>query len=209
MGSFDGFDKKDFEVFHIEGLEERMEALRSRLSPKLEDIAQTLAPDLAAQTGEEMFVHVAKHARRSKNPPNDTWAAIANNKRGYKKLPHFQIGLWEDKVFLWLAFIYEAPNKSDIASTFLDDFAEVHQSIPSNYVLSKDHTKNEDLPHNEQNLERVLTRFHDVKKGEFLVGQRFEADERFLKDEQAFIRAAKQTFETLLPIYRKAMAAGS
>ncbi|SDJ04361.1 YktB family protein [Salimicrobium halophilum] len=206
MGTFNGFDQKDFEVFHIEGLEERMEILRSRLSPKLEDIAETLAPDLAAQTGEEMFVHVAKHARRSKNPPNDTWAAIANNKRGYKKLPHFQIGLWEDKVFLWLAFIYEAPNKESIAEAFLNDFVEVTRTIPEHYVLSKDHTKNEDITYNEDNLEKVLTRFRDVKKGEFLVGRRFDADDPLLTDEQAFIQEAKQTFETLLPIYRKALA---
>ena len=38
-------------------------------------------------------MHVAKHARRSVNPPIDTWVAFAPNKRGYKMLPHFQIGL--------------------------------------------------------------------------------------------------------------------
>lgn len=205
MTAFNGFTENDFEVFRIDGLEERMEVLRSRVSPKLEDIAQTLAPDLAAQTGDEMYVHVAKHARRSKNPPDDTWAAIANNKRGYKKLPHFQIGLWEDNVFLWLAFIYEAPDKQEIAKTFLEDFEEIKETIPGYYVLSKDHTKNEDIPLNEETLNDTLTRFRDVKKGEFLVGRRLSADNDILKDDQAFLREAKETFETLLPIYRKAL----
>ncbi|SIS38088.1 YktB family protein [Salimicrobium flavidum] len=205
MTTFSGFTEKDFEVFQIDGLEERMEVLRSRVSPKLEDIAQTIAPDLAAQTGDEMFVHVAKHARRSKNPPDDTWAAIANNKRGYKKIPHFQVGMWEDNVFLWLAFIYEAPNKEEIAKTFLEDFDAIKQTIPDYFVLSKDHTKNEGISFSESTLNETLTRFRDVKKGEFLVGRRISSDDDILKDKQSFIREAKETFETLLPIYEKAL----
>jgi hypothetical protein len=33
--------------------------------------------------------------------------AFANSKRGYKKLPHFQIGLWDTHMFVWFAIIYE------------------------------------------------------------------------------------------------------
>ena len=36
------------------------------------------------------YPHVAKHARRSVNPPKDTWVAFATSKRGYKMLPHFK-----------------------------------------------------------------------------------------------------------------------
>lgn len=109
--SFNGFEQRDFNVFTIDGLEERMEALRSRISTKLEAIANHLEADLSSLSGDEMFVHVAKHARRTKNPPNDTWAALASSKRGYKKLPHFQIGMWESHVFIWFAVIYESPIK--------------------------------------------------------------------------------------------------
>lgn len=31
--------------------------------------------------------------------PVDTWVAFAPNKRGYKMLPHFQIGLFKDHLF--------------------------------------------------------------------------------------------------------------
>ncbi len=109
MANFTGFNQKDFDVFKIDGLDERMEELRGRLSPKLETIATELEPTASSLTGDEMFIHVAKHARRTKNPPNDTWAALANSKRGYKKLPHFQIGMWETHVFIWFAVIYESP----------------------------------------------------------------------------------------------------
>lgn len=66
MSSFNGFEQRDFNVFTIDGLEERMEALRSRISTKLEAIANHLEPDLSSLSGDEMFVHVAKHARRTK-----------------------------------------------------------------------------------------------------------------------------------------------
>ncbi|WP_397261357.1 DUF1054 family protein [Peribacillus simplex] len=32
---------------------------------------------MSVLTGDEMYPHVAKHARRKVNPPNDTWVAFA------------------------------------------------------------------------------------------------------------------------------------
>ena len=66
---------------------------------------------------------------RTVNPPNDTWVAFAANKRGYKMMPHFQIGLWETHLFVWFAVIYEAPNKAEFGKR-LEEKAEV---INKNY----------------------------------------------------------------------------
>lgn len=73
---FKGFTNEDFDVFIIDGLEARMEALKETIRPKLEALGQHFAPTLSALTGDEMFVHVAKHARRTINPPKDTWVAF-------------------------------------------------------------------------------------------------------------------------------------
>ena len=54
---------------------------------------------------------MAKHARRTVNPPKDSWVAFAPYKRGYKSLPHFQIGLWRTHLFIVLVIIYEALKK--------------------------------------------------------------------------------------------------
>ncbi len=70
---FKGFTKKDFDTFQIPGLEERMEAIRERIQPKFHAIGQVLTNDLSVRTGNEMFLHIAKHARRTVNPPKDTW----------------------------------------------------------------------------------------------------------------------------------------
>ncbi|MCP3026258.1 YktB family protein [Halobacillus sp. A5] len=205
MSSFTGFTQQDFEVFSIPGLEERMEALRDNVSPKLEAIASDLAPDLTAMTGDEMFVHVAKHARRTTNPPNDTWAAIAANKRGYKKLPHFQVGMWGTHVFIWFAVIYESPIKEDFAKTLLKNKKQVLSSVPDHFVWSIDHTKPDTLPHNEvdsKKLTQMLERLKDVKKAELLCGLTLNRDDDRLRDGDQFINLCRWTFETLQPLYR-------
>ncbi|WP_431799554.1 YktB family protein [Halobacillus andaensis] len=205
MSEFNGFTQKDFDVFSIKGLEERMEALRGNISPKLEAVAAELAPDLTAMTGDEMFVHVAKHARRTTNPPDDTWAALAANKRGYKKLPHFQIGMWGTHVFVWFAVIYESPIKKEFAKTLLNNKAEVQSIVPNHFVWSLDHTKPETIPHKDidnEKLTQMLERLENIKKAELLCGITLDRDDKRLQDGQQFIDLCRDSFETLLPLYR-------
>lgn len=200
--TFTGFEKTDFDIFFIDGLDERMAAIRTHIQPKFKAIGDTLIDDMAALAGNEMYVHIAKHARRTKNPPKDTWMAFSHDKRGYKKHPHFQIGLFDDHVFLWLAYIYEMPGKQDVGERFLQHIDELKRTIPDNYVISLDHTKKDAESMDTVDLEKALTRFRDVKKGEFLVGRHFQADDPLLQDGDRFIQIAKHTFETLIPIYR-------
>ncbi|WP_082234308.1 YktB family protein [Halobacillus massiliensis] len=205
MSQFTGFTQKDFDVFSISGLDERMEALRENISPKLEAIASELAPDLSVQTGDEMFVHVARHARRTTNPPNDTWAAVAANKRGYKKLPHFQVGLWGTHVFVWFAVIYESPIKAEFAHTLLKNKSEVLSLVPDSFVWSLDHTKKDSIPHKEvdaEKFEEMAERLKNVKKAEILCGVEIDRNDEILQKPDEFMALCRNTFETLLPLYR-------
>lgn len=204
MMKFAGFSKKDFDTFHIEGLEERMEAIQTRIQPKFNEIGGLLTSDLSAMLGTEMFLHIARHARRTVNPPKDTWLAICNNKRGYKQHPHFQIGLFDDYVFIWLAFIYELPNKTKIAKNFLENIDLVKETVPSDFVISLDHMKKGAVSIEEIQLKQSLERFRDVKKAEFLIGKHIAADDPILKNGEQFIELAKETFEILIPIYKLA-----
>lgn len=199
---FTGFEKRDFDTFHIEILAGRMEAIQDRIQPKFQAIGEVLTDDLAAVLGNEMFLHIARHARRTVNPPKDTWLAIANNKRGYKQHPHFQVGLFDDHVFIWLAFIYELPGKSDIAKKFLNDIDIIEETIPNDYVISLDHMKKDSISMEEINLKEALVRFRDVKKAEFLIGRHIDANDPILQDGERFIALVKETFETLIPIYK-------
>ncbi|MBU9720497.1 MULTISPECIES: YktB family protein [Bacillaceae] len=205
--SFNGFNKEDFDVFTIDGLDERMEGIREKIQPKFKELGEDLAQQLSMSLGNEMYLHIAKHARRSVNPPKDTWLAVCHNKRGYKKHPHFQVGLFDDHVFVWLAFIYELPNKQNIAQTFLNHLDTV-TDIPNEYVISQDHMKKDAMlvdKMNEEDFKKTLERFRDVKKAEFLVGRHFPVGDTILNDGQALTKEVIATYEKLLPLYKLAM----
>lgn len=202
--TFHGFEQKDFATFHINGLDERMKAIKERIQPKFRVIGEQLSMDLSAMSGSEMYLHIAQHARRTVNPPRDTWLAISANRRGYKMLPHFQVGLFDDHVFQWLAFIYELPGKSDIATTFLQSIDKFRQEVPEDFVISTDHMQKAATPVTDIDLEQTLVRFRDVKKAELLIGRQIASDDPLLKDGKAFLKSAIETFEALLPLYHLA-----
>jgi uncharacterized protein YktB (UPF0637 family) len=202
---FEGFNQSDFDTFKIEGLDSRMEAIQERIRPKFQTIGLELTTELTEAAETEMFLHIAKHARRTVNPPQDTWLAIAANKRGYKQHPHFQVGLFDDHVFIWLAFIYELPNKTEIAKNFLEEFDNVSKTIPNDFYISLDHMKKEAKAMDsmgKQGLLAALERFRDVKKAEFLVGQQIQANDPILTDGDKFLSVVKDTFKTLMPLYK-------
>jgi len=199
---FKGFTNEDFETFTIDGLDERMEAIRGRIQPKFHELGQALTDDLASLLQKEMFLHIAKHARRTVNPPKDTWLAIADNKRGYKQHPHFQVGLFDDHLFIWLAFIYELPNKENIAKKFLEHLDKVVDITPEEYYVSLDHTKKDAKPLQETDLKKALERFRDVKKAEFLIGRHFRAEDPIVGDGDKLYEVIRETYETLLPLYK-------
>src|SRR5438034_1053356 len=61
----------DFKIFDVKGFQPRMAELKSRVRPKLEALGRSLAPAVGRSLGGEVFAHVAKHARRTVNPPAD------------------------------------------------------------------------------------------------------------------------------------------
>lgn len=201
---FTGFNQKDFQVFTIDGLEERMEALKNQIQPKFEQLGQQFAPSLTAMTGEEMHYHVAKHARRTKNPPKDSWVAFGSSPRGYKMLPHFQIGLWETHVFVWFAVIYEAPMKEAFGETLLKDVKKIRKQIPTDFVWSKDHTKPEVIRQNdltEEAHKELFERLINVKKAEILCGIQIPREEAIKLSGDQTIAKIEEAFQTLRKLY--------
>lgn len=197
------FAKEDFQTFLIDGLDERMEAIQTRIQPKFQTIGQELVTYLSNKLNQELYLHIAKHARRTVNPPNDTWLAIADNKRGYKQHPHFQVGLFDDHLFIWLALIYELPNKQKIAESFLEQYDRIKQ-LPNSFVVSLDHTKKDAIPLNEV-TKANLERFRDVKKAEFLIGKHLDYQNPVLKDAQKLFHTITDTYDQLLPFYQLAI----
>jgi uncharacterized protein YktB (UPF0637 family) len=80
-----GFRQADFEVFEVEGFSARMEKLYAMVRPKLIRLGDELAHELARKLHLEFFPHVARHIRRTVNPPPETWVAFGPSQRGYKR----------------------------------------------------------------------------------------------------------------------------
>ena len=199
------FTEKDFDVFKIDGLDSRMEAIKTTIRPKLELLGNYLVPYLSVLTGEENYYHVAKHARRTVNPPNDTWVAWSTSKRGYKSLPHFQVGLWSTHLFIWFAVIYEAPNKESYGKQIISHTDEIMQQIPKQFVWSVDHTRPEGISHQSINGKALVDmgqRLSQVKKSELLCGLHIDRNDPILSNPEQLINTIENTFSHLVPLYK-------
>ena len=194
--------EQDFKVFETPGLERRMELLASTVRPKFEELGKEYSSYFSGKTGDEFFPHVAKHMRRKVNPPDDSWVAFAPYKRGYKGIPHFQVGMWKSHVFIILAVIYEAPGKTEMAEKLLQ--SDVFESLPKDIVISGDHMKPDatslgKIP--KEDFKKLLVRLRDVKKGEFVIGRHISRKEAASLSETEFKDLLEKTFDELLPVY--------
>ncbi len=204
MTAFSGFQPADFDVFTVDGLDARMDAIKTRIRPKLEWIGRHFAPTLSAATGNEMFYHVAKHARRTVNPPDDTWVAWAGDKRGYKKHPHFQFGLWGTHLFVWYALIYESPYKQAVGETMERQIDEILRIVPDDFRWSQDHT----LPESEaqsalgkDGVLRLIQRLQTVKKAEILCGVTIDRHDPIVADGEKLLERLENAFAVLTRLY--------
>ena len=107
----DKYDKysglEDFEIFNDQTLAGRMHLIKTVIDPKFEQVAPTIIASLQTPSEPPFYAHVAKHLRRFKNPPVDTWVAFSQNKRSYKAWPHFELGLWPDRLFIYFDILDE------------------------------------------------------------------------------------------------------
>jgi uncharacterized protein YktB (UPF0637 family) len=204
---FRGFTEADFDVFAIPGLEPRMEALKAYLRPKLEQLGQDVSTYLSELLGAPVFAHVAKHARRKVNPPKDSWVAFSTDKRGYKKHPHFQIGVWPTHAFATFGLIYEAPDRAHFGHQLQTHLDDVLQLIPPDFEWYSDYTRPEAVSARDMTPERLgqlADRLVSKKQGDLLVGIRIPREEALSLTPAAFIERVQSCFSTLKPLYRLA-----
>ncbi len=203
------FNHKDFDTFLIPGLTPRMTSLIEHVRPKLNLLGEAIQPFLSTMTGEPMYAHVAKHARRTINPPNDTWVAWSNNKRGYKAHPHFQVGMFASHVFILFAVIYESDNKTIAAHYLKSKKREIKKFIPEHYVWSMDHMEPEAKSHGSLKLsdfDLMADQLIQVKKSELLCGIHLDKNDPILADADKLQATIEDTFTTLIPLYRNSFA---
>lgn len=195
------FNAQDFDVFAEPTLSGRMTAIRNVIDPKFEQAAALLLPILATD-GQHWTAHIAKHLRRTTNTPDNTWVAFAPNKRGYKMMPHFELGLWADHLYLYLAV--EENMKPQLTHDIVAKLQQAREQVatlPTDYVLSGDHMVNANQPLTLAAYDDLVARFAAVRHSEVLMGITMPRDDARLNDDQ-LAEVLSTTVKTLCPIYQ-------
>lgn len=195
------FTQKEFEVFEVVGLDPRMAAIREQIQPIFQELDAYFVAQLAPDLETTLPVHIAQHRRRTANAPDFTWSAMGGNKRGYKKFPHFTLGINGQYLVMWLSFIDNPQNEQAMAQALLDQPA-LFKDLATDMVLNTDHTLNNYHELTKEQLEVDLTRWRDVKKGEFQIGRIIQADDIKLQDPEVARAYMLETYRQLLPLYQ-------
>jgi uncharacterized protein YktB (UPF0637 family) len=115
-----GFTREDFEVFGIPTFPERMQGIKEYVRPKLIALGENLQPALKKLAKNDVFPHVAIHARRTVNPPPETWVAFGPSARGYKKYGYFGLVVSRGGLHTRIVVKDEAPDRPQMAKLLLD-----------------------------------------------------------------------------------------
>ncbi len=124
-----GFTRTDFEVFKIEGFDERMQQIHAHVRPRLLRLGDELAPELARKLHLEFFPHVARHARRTVNPPPETWAAFGPSPKGYKRYGYLALCISGVGVHARAVVKSEADKRPEMARLLRSKAAELAKSF--------------------------------------------------------------------------------
>lgn len=189
----------DFTIFADPTLSGRLAKIRTNLDPKFLATVAALQPQLA-DVGVPVYPHVALHRRRTKNPPPDTWVALSTSKRGYKMLPHFELGLWDDRLYIWLVVLQEARERTALLKRVRP---QILAGLPDNFEWADDHTdKTNHYPLTRQGIAQLMAT-QDRPHAEWLVGRTFARGSGFFHGTAAQqLLTIQTTIAALVPVYR-------
>ena len=202
------FTANDFRVFEIPDFAGRMRAIREQVRPKLTALGESLAPHISRLIKGEVFPHVAKHARRTVNPPEDTWVAFGPDRRGYKKHTHFKVAVSKNCV----RYLFEVgPEHEDKRG-----WARRRERRPADLIaivkrgqdigwFKNEHDEDPAASAGEAGPAEIrmmlgeLTRRRD---GQLVLGRRLSRAEVAGMTAEAFQKAALEVFRVLAPLYQ-------
>lgn len=204
------FTAADFNAMTVPGLEGRMAAIKATVRPKLQELGRLLAPELSALTGRPVYPRVAMHARRKVNPPDDTWIAWSASPRGYKMVPHYQVGIWSTHLFIQAGVIYEAGAKAAFGAALLQDRHRLQAAVPPHFRWLEDYTQPHGILHRDMtdaDFLRIANRLQTRREADCMVGLEVPRDEVVQMPPETFLHLLVSTCRQLLPIWELAVAA--
>ena len=205
---FDGFTTKDFHVFAIPDFAGRMAAIRGQIQPKLFALAEEIGPNLKPIVGSETFPHVAKHMRRTLNPPDDTWVAFGPEKRGYKKAQHFKIAISRHCVRFLFEMGPEYADKAKWVEAWEGGAGRLAVQLKKGSRLGWYKNEHDEEPAallaslSLQEIGGLAGELTRRKDGQLVLGRRLDPAEVLRLKPRAFVQAALVTFGALALLYR-------
>jgi len=203
-----GFTAADFRVFHVQGFSARMQQIYERIRPKLVRLGAELAPDLARKLHGEFFPHVAKHMRRSVNPPEETWAAWGPSPDGYTGHGYLALCISAAGIHARAVVKPQADNRSQMACALGAKTADLERAFGATRIERYDRWDSRRLPEPipaNREFFAWLARALIKKTGTIDVGFGWPVGESLRLDRAELIDA----FGELEPLYRILRSAGS
>jgi uncharacterized protein YktB (UPF0637 family) len=195
-----GFTRKDFEVFGIPTFPERMQGIKERVRPKLTALGEDLRPALKRLANGDVFAHIAKHARRTVNPPPETWVAFGPSARGYKKYAYFGLVVSRGGIHTRIVVKDEAPDRQQMAKVLRDRAGVLAKVLAKQTVSRYDRWDYDGIPELVKptaNFWQAVAEMLAKKTGGLDVGLGWPVDRAVKLTEKQVLEA----FESLLPVY--------
>ena len=206
--SFVGFTAKDFQVFAIPDFAGRMTAIRGQIQPKLFALAEEIGRKLKQIVGSETFSHVAKHMRRTVNPPDDTWVAFGPEKRGYKKAQHLKLAISRHSLRFLFEIGPEYADKAKWVRAWEREAGRLAAQLKKGSGLGWYKNEHDEDPAalleslSSQEVGRLAGELTRRKDGQLVLGRRLNQVEVLRLKPRAFEQAALVTFGDLASLYK-------
>lgn len=202
------FDQAVFDTFKIDSVDGRMTAIQQRIQPLFHHYAAEIVEQLANSQHAKQPNHVAKHLRRKVNPAKNTWVAVGGDQRGYKKYPHFQLGINPDYVFIVLAIIDKPTDEQAIARAFQAVVPQFEQ-LPKDMIVIPDHTQLPYIGLAKADFATLFERLEKVKKAEFMLGRLAKVGDTVLETQSSTSQWIQETVADVLPFFELALQQAS
>ncbi len=196
-----GFTRVDFEVFGVDGFSERMQQIYAHVRPKLIRLGDELASGIARRLHMEFFPHVAKHARRTVNPPSETWAAFGPSPKGYTRFGYLALCISGAGIHARTVVKSEADKRPEIGRLLKARRAQLAEAFNGTGIARYDKWDFRQMPEEtaaEADFFSTLGDNLEKKSGGIDVGFGWRVKEALRLDREELIDA----FQELEPLYR-------
>ena len=196
-----GFKPRDFEVFAVEGFSARMGLLYEHVRPRLVKLGFELAPELSRKLHLESFPHVARHARRTVNPPAETWAAFGPSPKGYKRYGYLALCISQAGLHARAVVKSEADHRPEMGAKIRAKASELAKSFRGAKIAHYERWDFRNLPATvaaEPNFFEAIADALDHKTGVLDVGFGWKVRDALHLERAELLEA----FAELEPLYR-------